>query len=114
MKAKSIKSFDENECPICYSSPQVDKAHPDSCGHVFCHQSLERWSRSKPVCPVCNTEFFEIIRINNRAIKQYYDSHIKPASKKSKLKSVLKKAAKISVAIIIAIPVLAVVKFNYC
>ncbi len=83
---KKVKLFDDNECPICYSSPQVKKAHPDSCGHVFCHQCLEKCaSQCKKVCPVCQAEFSESIR---------------KRSPKSKLISRLKKAGIISLGVI--------------
>jgi len=63
-----VKLFDDGECPICYSSPQVDKAIPP-CGHVFCYQCLINWnniSRWRTTCPVCSTAFYEISHKNRK------------------------------------------------
>jgi len=58
-----VKLFDDGECPICYSSPQVDKAIPP-CGHVFCYQCLTKWNRIsnkwRTTCPICSKAFYEI------------------------------------------------------
>ncbi len=74
-----VKLFDDSECPICYSSPQVDKAIPP-CGHVFCYQCLTKSnhiSKSRATCPVCSTAFYEISRKNRKEqirplIKHYF------------------------------------------
>jgi len=62
------KLFDDGECPICYSTPQVDKAIPP-CGHVFCYQCLKKWSDIRilrATCPVCNTALSEISHNNGK------------------------------------------------
>lgn len=62
------KLFDNGECPICYSIPQVDKAILP-CGHVFCFQCLKKWSdirKLRATCPVCNTALSEIANDNGK------------------------------------------------
>jgi len=60
----------------------VNKTYAD-CGHVCCFKCLKNWSQYNKVCPVCNTEFSEII-------------HTDPIKRKSKLKSFFKKAGLIT------------------
>ena len=62
------KLFDDGECPICYSTPQVDKAILP-CGHVYCFQCLKKWSdirKLRATCPVCNTALSEIANDNGK------------------------------------------------
>lgn len=77
----SIKLFDDGKCPICHSAPQVNKTYP-ACGHVFCYQCLEDWSQHGRKCPVCKTEFSEIIHtdpISERPLKRKLKSFFKNA-----------------------------------
>ena len=46
----------ETECPICFgllSNPQLT----DCCGHHFCRDCLDRVSKDKKPCPICNSPF---------------------------------------------------------
>ena len=73
------KLFDDGECPICYSTPQVDIAIPP-CGHAFCYQCIKDWSKKSTyggTCPVCNRTFSEIAHNNgnepiSRTITQFF------------------------------------------
>lgn len=71
------KLFDDGECPICCSTPQVDKASPP-CGHVTCYQCLEKWRMSRKMkqlratCPVCNRVFSEIARTGTKKQLTWY------------------------------------------
>jgi len=56
--------FDSDECPICYKSPQVNKAAPP-CGHVFCCLCLEKWSTRRNICPACTVEFNHFVYIDD-------------------------------------------------
>lgn len=49
-------TFDDGECCICYTTPQVVKASL-ACGHVFCRSCIMRWSEKRNICPACVQEF---------------------------------------------------------
>lgn len=53
--------FDDGECPVCYSKPQVIKAAPQ-CGHVFCRSCLLRCTNNE--CPVCVQEFSHFVHLD--------------------------------------------------
>ncbi len=59
------KFFDDGQCSICFSAPQIDKSCPP-CGHVFCCQCLTEWNNYGETCPVCKNEFTKIAHINRK------------------------------------------------
>jgi len=70
------KIFDNGECPICYSTPQVNKTHP-RCGHVFCYECLKEWSiqsKLRATCPICSVAFSEMAHKKGK-------EQIRPSSK---------------------------------
>jgi len=54
---KTRKEFDSkyDECPIELTSfqPEDTVTRIDGCGHLFSEQSIKKWLKSKPSCPVC-------------------------------------------------------------
>jgi len=77
------KLFDDGQCSICFSAPQIEKACPP-CGHVFCCQCLTRWNKYRATCPICKNEFSKIAHINgkdqitsirNTLVKQHIRCH---------------------------------------
>lgn len=61
------KLFDDGECPICYTAPQVGKANAP-CGHVCCYQCLKIWSKYRTIC-VCTQEFSTIKSNNGKTVE---------------------------------------------
>lgn len=55
--------FDEGDCAFCFVSPQVAKSFP-ACGHTFCLNCLNKWSKIKMECPTCKQEI-RFIDCNN-------------------------------------------------
>lgn len=49
--------FDEGQCAICLSVPQVDVTFPP-CGHAFCFECIIHWCKIKEECPICKQEIF--------------------------------------------------------
>jgi len=59
------KLFDDGQCSICFSAPQIEKSGPP-CGHIFCCQCLTEWNKYEATCPICKNEFTKIARINGK------------------------------------------------
>ncbi len=56
--------FDNEECSICYSAPQKNKASL-LCGHVFCRSCLLAWSKKNNICPFCIQKFQQFLYVND-------------------------------------------------
>ncbi len=61
--------FDDGQCSICLTEPQVDKSFPP-CGHVYCFNCLVKWSQQKQDCPTCKQPFLNFRYSNG---KKLYD-----------------------------------------
>ncbi len=46
------------ECSICMSSKTTDKT-TTKCGHVFCKECIEKWTRDHNTCPICRSQIKE-------------------------------------------------------
>ena len=50
-------------CPICLGLV-IGGSRPNSCYHVFCRFCLNKWAKTKNVCPYCRREFSFILKVN--------------------------------------------------
>ena len=56
---------EEYYCCICWENPNsFQLASISGCSHKFCFKCIKRWSRRKKTCPLCNTDFSKICRVN--------------------------------------------------
>ena len=58
-----IFNNENNTCSICLNEYTFQKARPNRCNHLFCLNCLLIWIRQKNICPMCRTEFQNIIVI---------------------------------------------------
>jgi len=49
-------AISDQRCAICLSSLD-QKTELDSCTHSFCYMCIQTWSKSRRICPLCNSEF---------------------------------------------------------
>jgi len=49
-------SLSEQKCAICLSSLN-QQTELNSCTHSFCYNCIQTWSKSRRICPLCNSEF---------------------------------------------------------
>lgn len=52
--------FDDGECAICCTSPQVNKTVLP-CQHIFCYECIQKWRNTKNACPVCRQKITYIV-----------------------------------------------------
>lgn len=62
-------STTEDICAICLGRCR-DKAFVHGCFHAFCFACIVRWTRIKPICPVCNQRF-PVIIYDVRSMRDY-------------------------------------------
>ena len=54
--------IDKSYCPICLETIKV-KGIINCCTHIYCFTCIKKWSKTKPICPICRRK---IISIKNK------------------------------------------------
>ena len=61
--SENIFNSNYNHCPISLSTFSSTKARPKNCNHIFCFSCINKWSKTREICPMCRTKFTNIIII---------------------------------------------------
>ncbi|KAJ1638545.1 hypothetical protein T492DRAFT_943952 [Pavlovales sp. CCMP2436] len=67
LRAPTHRVFSTAECSICLSAyaPETRVTELGRCGHLYCAECISAWvrnqaKRSRPLCPLCKEEIFEV------------------------------------------------------
>ncbi|XP_072216160.1 uncharacterized protein [Excalfactoria chinensis] len=64
MQAMPADTVPDSKCPICLDT--FDNAvYLDPCCHVYCFLCIQKWSKCKRNCPICQKRYFFLYRVKN-------------------------------------------------
>ena len=73
-----------NTCAICLETVETNKnVATTECKHTFCLNCLIRWTRTRPICPICRTKLVEdtpIIPVTTMTSVSTYNTNIHSSS----------------------------------